>query len=143
MFVYWGFCKLRFVVEGSSPFLLDHNFYQYLPKVVCSVGDMESRENVLKESPFMISGSDLLFCHKGRLILTAQEFRLECDDKTWTQRINLNTVRQIEVGDDYIKFDELPKLYVDEPEVWLEVLGERLGSLIAPRKVKPFIFKIL
>ena len=91
----------------------------------------------------MISGSDLLFCHKGRLILTAQDLRLECDDKTWSQKINLSIVKQIEVGDDYIKFDELPKLYLDEPEEWLEVLKERFGSLIAPRKVKAFIYRIL
>jgi len=103
---------------------------------------MEEGENVLRESPFMISGSDLLFCHTGRLVLTAQDLRLECDDKTWSHKINLGSVKQIEVGDDYIKFDELPRLYLDEPEVWLEVLGERFGSLIAPRRVKPFVYKV-
>jgi hypothetical protein len=104
---------------------------------------MEMGESVLKVSPFMISGSDLLFCHKGRLVLTSQDLRLECDDKTWSHKINLNTMKQIEVGDDYIKFDELPKLYLDEPEEWLEVLGERFGSLIVSRRVKPFIYKVL
>ena len=104
---------------------------------------MGETENVLMESPFMISGSDLLYCHKGRLILLAQELRLECEDRTWSHKINLNAVRLIEVGDDYIKFDELPKLYVDAPEEWFDVLRERFESLIAPRRVKAFIYKVL
>jgi hypothetical protein len=104
---------------------------------------MGEEEKVLKESPFRISGSDLLFCHKGKLILTSKEFRLECDDRSWTQRINLSTIKQIEVGNDYIKIDKLPPLYLDEPEGWLEALRERLESSTMSRKVKPFIFKIL